>query len=368
MFGWFKVLMGGQRPSRSLEGYQWSDAHASPPKEKWPEKPLPVLRTELAPDLVEGPWLRGGLPACPQADPLRTEILRSLYDEQARQETPEDAAFIGRLIRVVGTAKLEFPPFPDIARQLDGLLKERDPSMFQVVALVEQDPSLVRRVWVAGSGAAYLHPPSGLHHAIARIGFDALWRIGMAVCLNSQVFRVRGYQAAADAVRTHGILVGELAAWLRDERRGQHYLSGLLHDVGKLVVYRAASVRDGFTSPSEALVQMIVDRHHPSLSLLAAHAWSLGDDVAQAVGYHHHPVSAPDQVSELSRILWAADIAAHTAQEALAGRDCGGDLELERMVGLPKTPQALLKKAHSLVKELNQQCEEEAAATDLQAG
>lgn len=92
MFGWFKVLMGGQRPSRSLEGYQWSDAHASPPKEKWPEKPLPVLRTELAPDLVEGPWLRGGLPACPQADPLRTEILRSLYDEQARQETPEDAA------------------------------------------------------------------------------------------------------------------------------------------------------------------------------------------------------------------------------------------------------------------------------------
>jgi len=368
MFEWLKTLLVGRRPSRSLKGYQWSDAHASPPQEKGlREAPVaPVIAVTA--DQVEGPWLRGGLPACAPADTLRTELLRALYEEQSHQNAPEDVAFIGRLIQVVGTAKLEFPPFPNVARELDGLLKERDPSMFQVVALVEQDPALVRRVWVSGSGAAFVHPPSGLHHAIARIGFDALWRIGMAVCLNSQVFRVRGYQGAADAVRTHGILVGELAAWLRDERRGHHFLSGLLHDVGKLVVYRAASVRDGLTAPSCQLVQMMVDRHHPSLSLLAAHAWSLGDDVAQAVGYHHHPVSAPDSVKDISRILWAADVAAHTVQEARAGRDCGGLAELERVVGLPKSPQALLRKAQALLEELDHQEVQESEAEDLQAG
>jgi len=332
---------------------------------------VPVEKPKLSSassELVEGAWLRGGLP--PSADPevLRKELLRSLYEEQGRQQAPEDVAFVGRLIQVVGTEKLDFPPFPDIARQLDALLKERDPSMFHVVKLVEQDPALVRRVWIAGSGAAYTRPPSGLHHAIARIGFDALWRIGMAVCMHSQVFRARGYQAAADEVRAHGILVGELSAWIRDEKRGHYYLAGLLHDVGKLVVYRAASVRDGLTAPNERLVDLIVDRHHPSLSLLASHAWNLGDEVTSSVGFHHHPVSAPEFVGDLTRILWAADVAAHTAKETRAGRECGGLAELERLEGLPKRTGAILEKAHLLMASIEEKEAEEAAASSVQAG
>jgi len=319
-------------------------------------------------DLVEGPWLRGGVPSSSDPNQVRTELLRALYEEQEGQQAPEDEAFVQRLIQVVGTQKLDFPPFPDIARDLDALLKERDPSMFHVVRLVEQDPALVRRVWVAGSGAAFMTAPSGLHHAIARIGFDALWRIGMAVCMHSQVFRVRGYQAAADDVRAHGILVGELAAWIRDEKRGHHYLAGLLHDVGKLVVYRAASVRDGLTAPNTKLVQMMVDRHHPALSMLAADAWNLGDRVTAAVGFHHHPISGPDEVQDLARIIWAADVAAHTAKATRAGRECGGLAALEQLERLPKRSGAVIEKAHALLSTIEKQEAEEAAASSVQAG
>jgi len=367
MFSWLKHWWGGSKRGRSLEGYQWSDAHSSPPKERLKVvAPDPPVRVGV--ELVEGAWLRGGVPSSHDPNQVRTELLRALYEEKEGQAAPEDEAFVQRLIQVVGTQKLDFPPFPDIARDLDALLKERDPSMFQVVRLVEQDPALVRRVWVAGSGAAFMTAPSGLHHAIARIGFDALWRIGMAVCMHSQVFRVRGYQAVADEVRAHGILVGELAAWIRDEKRGHHYLAGLLHDVGKLVVYRAASVRDGLTAPNPKLVQMIVDRHHPALSMLAADAWNLGGRVTGAVGFHHHPISAPEEIRDLARVLWAADVAANTAKETRAGRECGGLAALEQLERLPKRSGAVIEKAHALLSTIEKQEAEEAAASSVQAG
>ena len=186
--------------------------------------------------------------------------------------------------------------------------------------------------------------------------------------MHSQVFRVRGYQKVADEVRGHGIVVGELAAWIRDEKRGHHYLAGLLHDVGKLVVYRAASVRDGLTAPDRALVEMMVDRHHPSLSLLAAHAWSLGDKVAGAVGFHHHPVAADAAAAELARIVWAADVAYHTARLAKNGQECGGLAELDRIQRLPKPAGQILEKAHALLEEFAARDAQEAAASSVQAG
>ncbi|MEC7241422.1 MAG: HDOD domain-containing protein [Myxococcota bacterium] len=367
MLVWLKNWLGWGKAPRDLASYQWSDAHTSPPPvRRGPEPVLPQV--EVAPDMVEGPWLRGGVPSGSTCEEVRTALLRELYEEKERQAAPADRAFLERLIQSVGTEKLEFPPFPDVARQLDALLKERDPSMFQVVRLVEQDPALLRRVWLAGSSAAYSHPPSGLHHAIARIGFDALWRIGMAVCLHSQVFRVRGFQRRADEVRAHGIAVGELAAWIRDEKRGHHYLAGLLHDVGKLVVFRSASVKDGLDAPSRSVVEAIQDRHHPSLSLLAAHAWSLGDKVAIAAGFHHHPIAAPQEHHRIAQTLRAADIALHTAQEARRGRECGGLQELSRMEGLGKPAGQILEKAHALLERQEAEVVQEAEAPTEQAG
>lgn len=367
MLVWLKQWLGLGKPPRDLASYQWSDAHTSPPAERVEEEPE-MAQVQVAPDIVEGPWLRGGVPSGGSCEEVRTALLRELYEEKERQLEPADKAFLERLIQLVGTEKLDFPPFPDVARQLDSLLKERDPSMFQVVRLVEQDPALLRRVWLAGSSAAYSQPPSGLHHAIARIGFDALWRIGMAVCLHSQVFRVRGFQRRADEVRAHGIAVGELSAWIRDEKRGHHYLAGLLHDVGKLVVFRAASVKDGLDAPSRSVVEAIQDRHHPSLSLLAAHAWSLGDNVATGAGFHHHPISAPKEYHRIAQTLRAADIALHTAQQARLGRECGGLVELARMEGLGKTPGKILEKAHAILERQEQEVEQEARATSEQAG
>ena len=49
----------------------------------------------------------------------------------------------------------------------------------------------------------------------------------MSACLYSEVFRVRGFQEAADGVRRHGIIAADVAAWLSGKKLGAAYLAGL---------------------------------------------------------------------------------------------------------------------------------------------
>ena len=300
-------------------------------------------------------WQRG-LPA-KSLDPteVRKQVLTSLYQMRDQAEAPNDVAFLERLVRVVGTENLDFPPFPDVARKLDTLLKKGDPSMAQVVRLVERDPALVRRIWMAGSSAAFASAPESLHQAISRIGFDALWRIGMSICVHSPVFRVAGYQDRADAVREHGVVVAEMAAWLSGQTRGEQYIAGLLHDIGKLVVYRAASNKNPDRTPSEALLQRVIDRHHSEIGLLAASAWSLGDGVLEGIGYHHDPESG----GPTAKVLWVADVATITAALSSAGQSYNGLVTLERADGwTPHAGLAILRKARSLIEGDDEEVDE----------
>ena len=321
-------------------------------------RPSPAQPNDLEPGLAIAPgptgghapapasWERG-LPArCADVGAVRRDVLTSLYELRDEYLAPNDAAFLGRLIRVIGTENLDFPPFPDVARKLDALLKRGDPDMMQVVQLVERDPALVRRIWTSGSSASFTSSPDNLHQAISRIGLDALWRNGMSICMYSPVFRVAGYQARADAIREHGVVVGEMAAWLSGKPRGEEYLAGLLHDIGKLVVYRAASNKDHEHRPSEALLQRILDQHHSEISLLTASAWSLGEGVLEAIGFHH----SPETENPTAKVLWTADVAAITAALGTAEHSQVGLISLGRAADwTPYSGPDILRRAESLL-------------------
>ena len=145
----------------------------------------------------------------------------------------------------------------------------------------------------------------------------------MSACLYSEVFRVRGFQAAADEVRQHGIVTADVAAWLSGKKLGAVYLAGLLHDVGKLLIYKAASTQKPVGMPSPELVEAIAAEVHASIGVLVAHAWKLGPEVAAGIGFHHDPAQAPPEYLETARQVEVANIATHTAVLSRQGQDCG---------------------------------------------
>ena len=269
----------------------------------------PTAPSEIAPPAIvplneqsEGStqhWLnflrsRGAAPPSPMLEEVRSHLLAEVLTEtQSAQQSGHkgDMDFLQRLAKVLVTSDLQLPPFPSIARELDNLLFRGDPSAMEVTAVIERDPSLVREIWVRASSAHFRRAPTRLDEAVARLGFTELWRIAMQMAMQSPVFRAGTFQQQAEHIHEHGVLCAEIASQLAREPRGAAYISGLLHDVGKLVIFRAAGSSAGSQreAPSNTIVSRMIQNHHSAIGMLAARSWNLGPDVEFAIGFHHHP-------------------------------------------------------------------------------
>ncbi len=313
---------------------------------------------------ADAPWEGSHVALSIDADFVR-QALKDEFESELKRAKGGDRKFLLRMIRLFDSRSLDLPPFPDIAQELDAILKKKNTTVMQIASVVERDPGLLRRVWTQGSSAMYATSPRSLHHAVARIGLDALWRIGMAVCLNDAVFQIKGFQEEADQARTHGIVAAEVSAWLSGERRGHIYMAGLLHAVGKLILYRTASEGGKLTTPpSKDLVNRLAKRYYPSLGVLVARTWKLHDTVAAGIGYHTRPQSAEEGYERAARIVQAASIATHTADLARQGYDCGGIATLERIDGLIFDPEKAVAKAHGVFEMLSAKVEAMPSAED----
>ena len=306
----------------------------------------------------DAPWEGGRVAPSIDLDEVRA-LLKEELERELKRARGADRKFLTRLIRLVDSRNLDLPPFPDVAQELDEILKKKSTSVMQIATVVERDPGLLRRVWTQGSSALFAMPPRSLHHAVSRIGLDALWRIGMSVCLNDDVFKIRGFQEEADMARTHGIVVAEVSAWLAGERRGHIYMSGLLHGVGKLILYRTASEGGKLSSPpSHELVERLAQRHYPSLGVLVARSWRMHDTVAAGIGFHPRPAVAGAEHERSARVVQTALIATHTDDLARKGFACGGLATLERVDGLIFNPEKAVAKAHGVFESLGLGTEE----------
>lgn len=364
LISWAKVYLAPRQTYRQVPDQTPAESSGSgsrlrapgpPPQSPRPgeAQPAPTLVEDPESVAVVKPWEQGGVTPSLEADEIRPVLMAKLFEEADQCKDPADKDFITRLIRTLGTDKLDLPPFPDVAWQLDTLLRMSDPPLVKVVKLVRREAALVRRVWTQACSAYYARPPNSLDHAVARIGFDALWRIGMSTCLYSGVFRVRGFQEHADGVRRHGIVAADVAAWISGMKLGPAYLAGLLHDVGKLLVYRAASPRKPGTMPSEELVERMCQEHHATIGVLVAIDWKLGVEVAGGIGYHHDPDQAPPEHQETARQVHAANIATHTAELSRQGSDCGGLLTLLGLEGIQFDVGRTIGKAHEVLESLD---------------
>jgi HD-like signal output (HDOD) protein len=313
-----------------------------------PDKPRIVL-AGAAP--TRAPWTT--LKPAPSLDPVELqrflkERMRKLADN-ARHRA--DQRFIERLLSQVDNDQLDLPPFPDVAQELDDLLKQTTTDIIQIARVVERDPGMVRRVWTHARSAMYSSAPRSLHHAVARVGLDALWRIGMSVCLNETVFRVEGMQTAAESVRHHGIATAEIAAMLGGERRGSLYLAGLLHGIGELIVLQVAADKRE-RPPSHDCLRAVADEVGSALGVLMVHSWKLDETVVVGVGHCAQPEKAPQNSQRTARIVRAASIAAHASRLAREGITLESADPVTEIQALGFDPMKALSRADAVYNEL----------------
>jgi putative nucleotidyltransferase with HDIG domain len=142
------------------------------------------------------------------------------------------------------------------------------------------------------------------------------------------------------------VAAGLLARYTQHDDREEVFVAGLLHDVGKVVLFRFAT-KDFLnvleTARSEditirAAEQRLLGFTHDQVGRLLAERWKLPVRLSEAIGCHHRPELAQIAKREAA-IIHAADILARALGLGSGGDDAVPALDQDgwRRLGLPAT-------------------------------
>ncbi len=132
------------------------------------------------------------------------------------------------------------------------------------------------------------------------------------------------------------VSASRIARYVRHEDQEEVFVSALLHDVGKLVLFHCApkeysAVRKMAQTediPVRTAEQRILGYTHEQVGRLLAERWKLPVRLSETVGYHHRPDLA--QISKREAVIvHAADVFAHAMGFGVASDDAVPPLNQE---------------------------------------
>ena len=227
----------------------------------------------------------------------------------------------GELAAHVGS----LPLLPSVVMRVLALDSDSDRYFDELLAVVAQDPTLaVRLIRLANSAmSAPGKPIVTLLQAAIRVGTRECAGLVTALAV-SRVFIPRT-QGQRDLWR-HALQAAVCARTIVSRISGsrytpdQAYLAGLLHDIGRFVMFESASAdlslvdETHWQTPQQLLdaEQQLLGYDHVHLGDLVCRRWAIPDAIADIVALHH-TYALPDEVrrgglGELIRVVQMADL------------------------------------------------------------
>lgn len=217
----------------------------------------------------------------------------------------------------------DLPVLPVVLVGLLNASPDSDTYFEEVEQLVSSDPAFATRLlrYANSAASAPSHPIMKVHEALSRLGCTMAVNLILAASA-AKVFVPR-HQWAKD-LWVHALDVGALARALvplapRNPKvdAEEAYVCGLLHDIGRFILYLEApeSLRKidehDWGTPAELVFaeQEICGFTHAELGGIAAQKWGLPASMAEVIRYHHEPppaATAPS-LARLVELVRAAD-------------------------------------------------------------
>lgn len=214
------------------------------------------------------------------------------------------------------------PTLPHILLLLIETCNRREKGIKDLAKIINQDPSLSERVLRLVNSAHYSlkQKISSIEQALLMLGMDAVKNIA----ISSSVCQVFGRSPRKNGFNlklfwwhslTCAVLARLLAAKTQYPSPEEAFLSGLMHDIGKIVLwtnfeeqYAPALKAHGLRSDELLGAERRLGLTHPEAGAWLVGRWDLRSFMTDAVRYHHDP---PDRVADsfpLVRIVYAANI------------------------------------------------------------
>jgi putative nucleotidyltransferase with HDIG domain len=210
---------------------------------------------------------------------------------------------------------------PEITARIAAVVADDQSSAQDLHRIITHDPALVSRLLKLVNSAFYGRPGEvdSVQRAIVLLGFDGVYRLALAATVGPlfKGGRISEHFTAAD-LWTHCIAVGavakELAGAIGTIPREEAFLVGLLHDVGLLVVLKAyrGQLRQVCDQAHDQgnfneLEAQILGAGHADIGAILSKMWKFPPGVREVARHHHHPLTAPEALRDLTRLVYVAD-------------------------------------------------------------
>ncbi len=225
----------------------------------------------------------------------------------------------------------ELPALPEIFFEFNKAVKDPFLSIRQISQIVSKDQGLVSRVLRLANSALYsgFSEIRSIPQAISFLGIEMLRNIVLQIAL-VKTFRFRSEKMPDFDVRVfweHSIATAYfadlLARKLNLPKDEGFYLGGLLHDIGKLLLFQYFPLRfeeivlKEITAdlPAIKAEEDILGINHAEIGGYLSRKWKFSKDLCRSIELHHS--QSFSELNNLEKVIWLANILAKKASLAL---------------------------------------------------
>jgi len=213
-------------------------------------------------------------------------------------------------------AQYKLPPLPVVASKVLTMIEDPDLSIREISRVLSDDPALAARVMAISRSAHYAQRnlPKNLQAAIQVVGLHSLRYILLAAATQGLF---TGNSRISAKLWSHSLAVALtariLASRIDFSDPDQAFLTGLLHDVGEMILCHgdAAGFERLLKEVERDKSSLVVKEKetyafdHSFIGLALFDAWNIDSEIGQATMKHHEEDS--DRSAELTAILRLAD-------------------------------------------------------------
>ncbi len=230
--------------------------------------------------------------------------MKKLQDRGVKMKDRLNLPSLGDIKKTLRLEDSKLPSFPQAAAKLLDASKDEKSSLADLSKIVETDPGISIRVLEIVNSAMYglRRKITALSEAVVYLGLDEIKKLAIGMTVFEKLFK-SGNAEKFDRLLfwRHCISVAVLSMEIAKETQypdpEEAYISGLLHDIGKVLLDVQGRVNYGdLIGELETSTDLVIEKErnflglgHDDVGAYFCSLWKLPEKLALAVKYHHQP-------------------------------------------------------------------------------
>lgn len=255
-------------------------------------------------------------PASLKSTIVRAGAMRKTLDNEVLRQT------------VGGLEKL--PSLPSTYQKLVEAMNDENITLERIGNIIENDIAMTTKVLQLVNSAAFgiTSEVSGPAKAASLLGMDTIKSLVLCTGVFQQ-FEDQGAAASIDELMSHSQQVATYATqiaraeMISNDLLNDVYTSGLIHDLGKLVLMTSApdkyrEVNERMSELAETCVQAeeaVFGADHAAVGAYLLRLWGLPQSIIEIVALHHRPEAAEECVFSPLIAVWVANELANGTED-----------------------------------------------------